>query len=81
MISVLFDDLNFDVDKWDKESKIRFTYYEDKTKMILHDWSIEGCPFNSVCDIIHDVMKQDELHNLVSFVVKAGAGDIEYERE
>lgn len=32
MIDVLFDGLKFDLTKWNEESKIRFTYYEDETK-------------------------------------------------
>lgn len=49
--------------------------------MILYDWSMEGCPFNTVCDIINSIMSKADLNNMVSFVIKAGAGEIDYEHE
>lgn len=80
MINVLLNDLKFDLDKWNKESKIRFTYREITTRFILQDWT-KGCPFNTVCDIINSIMSKADLNNMVSFVIKAGAGEIEYEYE
>lgn len=81
MIDVLFDGLKFDLTKWKEESKIRFTYDDEDTKAMVHKWKIEGCPFNVVCDIVSDVMLKYELPNMVSFVIKSGAGEIEYEQE
>lgn len=80
MINVLLNDLKFDIDKWNKDSKIRFTYRDVTTRFVLQDWA-KGCTFNTVCDIVNGVMAQGELNNLVSFVIKAGAGEIEYEHE
>ena len=79
MISVLLDELKLDIDKWNNDSKIKFIYEDEDTKEMLNKWKIEGCPFNTVCDIINDVMRKSDLQNMISFVVKSGSGEIEYE--
>lgn len=81
MIETLYYGLYFDIDKWNKKSEVRFTYSSTQAKNALLNWKDRGIPFNTTCDIVNAVMKKKDFHNLVSFVLKAGSGEFEYEQE